>query len=135
AQAGGQVSLHVKWMGDAGGRADVVLGVDRAQGRAMILLIKVQKLVIGARMERIDAQESLVIRYGTHLSAKQIRPAGEQSAVVPSLLIVIVQSQQVVQRLAGGLLARLGAAGNRRQSFLLQPGQNEKLFAMAGPGP
>src|SRR5262249_43918261 len=86
-----QMRLHVPRMRDAGGRGNVLFGVFPSQCRTAVFFVKVDQFVIGARMQRVDAQEGFVIGNRTDLAAEETRAAGKLGAVVPPFLVIVIE--------------------------------------------
>ena len=125
------MGLHVPGVRDAWRRFDILVGVGHAESGPFIVFVEVNQFVIGPRMQRIEPQQRLVVGHCGHRTAEQTRTARQLSAVVPALLVIVVQGQQVINRQNRRLAPRLGIADAGQHAFFLQPRRDEQVFAMA----
>src|SRR5437764_5080479 len=102
-----------------------------AQGRTLLLLVKMEQLVVGPRMEGIEPLQRLVKGGTRQLPPEEPGPAGQLGPVVPAFFIVVVQAEQLLHGMDGSLLADLVAGKARKQALFLHAGLNEELLPVA----
>src|SRR5262249_48701081 len=88
--------------------------------------------MIGAWVKRVDLYERLVKGNGGGLSAEKDVAAGELSAVVPGFLVIVVDGNEIVDRLNCSLFSCFGSAGVFGEAFFLHACQDQLLLAVAG---